>query len=167
MHYLVVAVDKRLVLAWTDGMGDYSPISVDTRDIDGDGFSEMLYFRRSIGTSDLLKGFGGRITAIVYRWDNNAKQLETYSLARAGVPLYAHIAGEYDTASDALAVRNNDPVCEYSYRVYSTDEFPQLQRGKFIVAKLSWRRELLDEVGGWCRPKGNGFVAELMFVADR
>ena len=162
-HVLLVAVDKRFGREWDfSEISDYASIRVDVRDVDGDGFEEILYFQRRLSDDDIVKGMGGAIEATVFRWNNDTKKMEGLHLTEAGVPLYAHIVGVFRSRWEALKVKNE--FCPRYYHVFSTVEFPQLEKNRFVMAKLSWRRELLEEVGGLCQPRGNGFVADLLYI---
>ncbi len=172
-HYLLVASDRELLLATAfDTAAIPAFATIDLADIDGDGFPEMLYFFAS-DNGEILDDFNGEIlnavNAAVYRWNGETRQIEQLSVAQAGVPVYAVVAGPYDTPAEAFEHRQGAlRSCLGRYYVLRTDPFPGLAPGKFMAAAFTWREALARSERRSCVPAGELIVTRLTaFPAPR
>ena len=168
-HYLFVALGKKLVLAWkAEEIGGDDSAVVDFEDIDGDGFPEMLYFWGAlVGEIDPISNQTlGRVEAAVYRWNEESRKIEQRPLAQAGIPIFAVIGGIFDSADEAFDARKGPNGCQSWYYVLRTDPFPQLERGKYVIAKFTWRKSLAAAEHRACNASGKGFIAELIFFPE-
>jgi hypothetical protein len=170
-HYLFVAQGKRLTLPWqADEVGGEDIAAVDLKDIDGDDFPEILLFM-GIPVSEFLEigAHLGSVGAAIYRWNGARMTVDPLRLSEAGVPMYAVIAGVFDSAVEADNTREKlweSHSCTYAYYLLRTDPFPQLKRGKFMLAKFAWRESVAEAEHRACNPAGKGFVAELIFFPE-
>lgn len=151
-HYLFVAIDGGLVLAWASPESrDKGRISIDVRDVDGDGFSELLYFY-GVNVFEIAYQFDGRLSsrptpveAAVFRWNPARREIEQLSVREAGVPVYAVIAGVFETTVEAWAPWPDGAWCPPPPYLVPTDSLPELEPGKFVFAEFSWRKERAEE----------------------
>ena len=170
-HYLFVAQGKTLTLPWkADEVGGEDIAAVDLKDIDGDGSLEiLLFFGAPYGEFVEPGAQLGTVGASVYRWNEAREKVDPLRLSEAGVPIYAAIAGMYDSvgeAADAVKKLEESSSCIYTYYLLRTDDFPQFQRGKLLLAKFTWRKSLAEAEHRACNPAGRGFVAELIFFPE-
>ena len=163
-HYLLVARDDRLDLAWSAReIAGVGLVAIDLADIDGSGYPEILHFYGSImghvhePSGEML----GDVEAAVYRWNEGTRKIEEVSLADAGLPIYASVGGMFDSVAAVMDASSSSASCLWLYYPLPTDQFPELEPGKFILAKFTWDRALAEKQLDACNPNGDGFVAEL------
>ncbi|GEM_PF-3362972 len=163
-HYLLIARDDRLDLAWyaeeTAGIG---LVAIDLADIDGDGFPEILHFYGSTmgyvhePSGEVL----GNVEAAVYRWDEDAGRIEELSLAEARHRIYASVGGMFDSIAAVMDASSTSASCLWLYYALPTNQFPELPPDKFMLAKFTWDRVLAEKQLAACNPTGDGFIAEI------
>jgi len=140
-HDLFVAVNKRLVLAWSDGDGPgptWSTVVVSpTKE---DGSQDILSFRGFHSPSDADPD---RLRLFNYHWMSTKHELiETQPRPEVS----AVIAGTFDSVSKARAVQAG-ASCLSSFWVLESDVFSKLTPGKFVLAAVTTRKELADTLG--------------------
>lgn len=148
-HDLVVAVDKKLILAWSDQDGagpTWSTVVV----TDPGEAQEILAFDGFRQPSDTLPD---RLHISAYQWDAHANKLDN---ATSGIrPIYALIAGEFKSATEAhTALKRSN--CLNGFWVLKSDVLLNLEPGRFVLAAVSSKKQLAEEkstaVKG-CSPK--------------
>ena len=147
-HYLFAAIDGTLVLAWVSPRDrDKGRFSIDVRDIDGDGSSEILYFY-GVNVFEIAYQFDGRpssrptpVEAAVYRWNPARREVERLSVGEAGVPVYAVVTGQFASTVEAWAPWPDGAWCPPPPYLVPTDAFPGFEPGKFMFVEFSWRKQ--------------------------
>ena len=163
-HYLLVARDNRLILAWSASeIAGVGLVAIDLADVDGNGYPEILYFYgtyhgwRDQASDETLAG----VEAAVYRWNDDTGKIEGLTLAAAGIPIYAAVGGMFDTVVPVKDVWRNSASCFWLYYALSTGLLPELKPDRYILAMFTWDRALAEKQLDACNPAGYGFVAEL------
>jgi hypothetical protein len=134
-HDLFVAVNQKLVLAWSDADGagpSWSTVALSTTDKDGS--QDILSFSgfRSLSDTD-----PDRLQLHIYHWNSRQNKL----LETPTPVVIAVIAGSYDNISKARAVQNGSR-CLDPFWVLPTDAFSTLKADKFVLAAITSRKEL-------------------------
>jgi hypothetical protein len=137
-HDLFVAVNMKLVLAWSDADGpgpSWSTVALSAASKDGS--QDMLSFRgfRSLSDSD-----PDRLNFYIYHWNSSQKKL----VETQAPEVYAVIAGTYESVPKARAVRNA-ASCLDPFWILRSDAFSTLTSGKFVLAAVTGRKELAEK----------------------
>lgn len=137
-HDLFVAVNMKLVLAWSDADGpgpSWSTVALSAASKDGS--QDMLSFRgfRSLSDSD-----PDRLNCYIYHWNSSQKKL----VETQAPEVYAVIAGTYESVPKARAVRNA-ASCLDPFWILRSDAFSTLTSGKFVLAAVTGRKELAEK----------------------
>ncbi len=163
-HYLLVARDNRLDLAWyAEEIAGVGLVAIDLADIDGNGYPEILHFYGSTmgyvhePSGEVL----GNVEAAVYRWDEDAGRIEELSLAEARHRIYASVGGMFDSIAAVMDASSTSASCLWLYYALPTNQFPELPPDKFMLAKFTWDRVLAEKQLAACNPTGDGFIAEI------
>lgn len=137
-HDLFVAVNGKLVVAWSDADGSGPSWSTVALTASGkDGSQDIISFRGFRSPSDAEPD---RLNLFTYRW--NAGQNKLVETRTADVS--AVIAGTYESASKAREAQNG-ASCLGPFWVLRSDAFSTLTSGKFVLAAVSGGRELADK----------------------
>ncbi|MFP6743168.1 MAG: hypothetical protein VCD33_16345, partial [Alphaproteobacteria bacterium] len=163
-HYLFVVEDDRLVLAWSSReVGGEDLIAVDGADVNGDGFMEILHFMGTPhGWIEQPSGLvSSSVKAGIYRWNSLSGKMEGLTIAQAGIPIYAAVSGVFDTLEAALETQQDSQLCQWLYYNVPTDRLPELEPGRYIQAKFTWRKALAEAQISACNPTGEAYVATL------
>ena len=139
-HTLAVALNNRLVRAWTDQDGagpTWSTVVI--ADSGSDQSQELLVFDGFREPSDELPD---RLHFRAYQWDADANKLD--SAASGTPPVYAVSAGEFKTASEAHASQRQSD-CLNGFWVLKSDVFLKLKPGRFVLAAVSTQKSLAVE----------------------
>ncbi len=117
-HYLLVARDDRLDLAWyAREIAGVGLVAIDLADVDGNGFPEILHFYgTSLGRYHEPSGeVLGDTEAAVYRWNEGAGKIEQLSFAEAGQPSYAAVGGMFDSVAAVMDASSTSASCLWLY----------------------------------------------------
>jgi len=136
-HDLFVAVNRKLVLAWSDADGSGPSWSTVALPAGKDGSQDILSFRGFRSPSDAEPD---RLNLFIYRWNSGQNKLvETQTPEVSAV-----IAGTYDSVSKAREVQTS-ASCLGPFWVLGSDAFSTLTSGKFVLAAVTGRKELADK----------------------
>jgi len=137
-HDLFVAVNMKLVLAWSDADGpgpSWSTVALSAARKDGS--EDLISFRGFRLPSDADPD---RLDIFTYRWNPaQHKLVETRTSDVSAV-----IAGTYESVSKAREAQNG-AACLSPFWVIPTEAFPSLPSGKFVLAAVSSSKELADK----------------------
>ena len=133
LHYLFVGVGGKLVQAWRgwEGQG-LTTSSVDTLDVDGDGRSEILYWRFS--SPD---GVTRDWELSAHRWNAERRTLE--AMPAGTPPVFAVVARSFPAAAAAEQFLADRLECQGSFAVMRA---PERGASGFAVAAVTARRPL-------------------------
>lgn len=139
-HDLYVAIDKKLVHAWSaqEGAGP-TWSSVDVRDFARDHSQEILFFDGSHYPSDEQPDW---LYFTVYHWNPSKNTLEKITTGNPSV--FAVIAGMYDTVAGAR-VAQSSVSCLGAFWVLASDNFSRLPTGKFALGAISSRKSFASQ----------------------
>ena len=102
-------------------------------------------------------GFTGKI----YLVNPRGGKIEGLTTAQASVPIYAAVGGYFGTLEAAMETRRDPQSCLRRYYAMPTDELSDLEPGRYILAKFTWRKPLAEAKVSACNPTGGGYVATL------
>lgn len=135
-HELFVAVEKKLVRAWSHAEGPGPTWStVEIVDSTRDGFQRILYFSGFHYPSDDQPDW---LDVSVYEWSPTKNEIK---LAPRGLfSVFAVIVGSYPAVSKAREVQASS-ACLGAFWVLKSEVFPKLEPGKFVLAAVSHKRD--------------------------
>ena len=137
-HDLFVAVNGKLVLAWSDADGSGPSWSTVALSAAGkDGSQNILSFRGFRSPSDADPD---RLSVFTYHWNAGQNKLVETKTPEVS----ALIAGTFESASKAREVQNG-ASCLGPFWVLRSDAFSTLTSGKFVLAGVTSRKELADK----------------------
>ena len=139
-HDLFVAVNMKLVLAWSDADGpgpSWSTVALSAASKDGS--QDIISFRGFRSPSDADPD---RLNIFTYHWNPGQNKLvETRTPEVSAV-----IAGTYESVSKAREAQKG-AGCLGPFWVIRSEAFSTLTSGKFVLAAVSSRKELADKKG--------------------
>jgi hypothetical protein len=153
-HYLFVAIERKLTLAWSNGEGS-GPTwsSVEVSEPLPDGSQTFIYFKgfwypRESGPDDKPD----TLEVASFRWNAQKAVIENAPMQESSFSLFALIAGVYDTLADAEKAKQLHFDCLRGFMVLSDDSPLQIPKGKFAVAALTTKTSLAEPVVAGCAP---------------
>ena len=71
------------------------------------------------------------------------------------------VGEDFGTLEEAMEMRRDSQSCLRRYYAMPTDELSDLEPGRYILAKFTWRKALAEAKLSTCNPAGDGYVATL------
>jgi hypothetical protein len=157
LHYLFADVGGKLVQAWRgwEGQG-LTNSSVDTMDVDGDGRSELLYWRFA-SPDGVVRDW----ELSVYRWNAERAKVEEVPATSGRPLLFATVARSFPDAGTAAQFLADHPECQGSFVVMRA---PERGASPFAVVGITARRSLAVQAAREC---GGGTGARVIDLGAR